>query len=139
MPVLEAFDIERHKLSLLNRILTSPQFVQAASLQRILRFLFERAGQEGAASVTEYEIAVVAIDRPPSFDPKVDSIVRVSIGSIRQRLQTYFEKGGRNERWSLEIPKGEYRLRFVETGNGGQNTRARRRRRGAPPFLAAPT
>jgi hypothetical protein len=121
VPVLGSFDVERQKLSLLNRILASPQFVQAASLQRILRFLFERAGQEGAPSVTEYEIAVVAIDRPPSFDPKVDSIVRVSIGSIRQRLQTYFEKGGRNERWSVEVPKGEYRLRFDETRNGDQN------------------
>ena len=122
MPVLEAFDIERQKLSLLNRILVSPQFLQAASLQRILRFLFEHAGQEGAPSVKEYEIAVVAINRPPLFDPKVDSIVRVSIASIRQRLQAYFENEGRNERWSLEIPKGEYRLRFVETRSGNQNS-----------------
>jgi hypothetical protein len=122
VPVLEAFDIERQKLSLLNRILASPQFLQAVSLQRILRFLFERAGQEDAPSVTEYEIAVVAINRPPLFDPKVDSIVRVSIASIRQRLQAYFENEGRNERWSLEIPKGEYRLRFVETGNSNQNS-----------------
>ncbi len=122
MPVLEAFDIERQKLSLLNRILASPQFLQAASLQRILRFLFEHAGQEGAPSAKEYEIAVVAINRPPLFDPKVDSIVRVSIASIRQRLQAYFENEGRNERWSLEIPKGEYRLRFVETRSSDLNS-----------------
>ncbi len=122
LPVLEAFDIERQKLSLLNRILVSSQFLQAASLQRILRFLFEHARQEGAASVKEYEIAVAAINRPPLFDPKVDSIVRVSIASIRQRLQAYFEKEGRNERWSLEIPKGEYRLRFVETRSSDENS-----------------
>lgn len=120
MPVLAAFDIERQKLSLLNRILLSPQFLQAVSLQRILRFLFEHAGQEDAPSVTEYEIAVVAINRPPLFDPKVDSIVRVSIASIRQRLQAYFENEGRNERWSLEIPKGEYRLRFIEKRSSDQ-------------------
>jgi hypothetical protein len=121
VPVLEAFDIERQRVSLLNRIIGSPQFLQAASLQRILRFLFERAGQENAPSVTEYEIAVTVIQRPPLFDPKVDSIVRVSIASIRQRLQAYFENEGRNERWSVEIPKGEYRLRFAERSSSERN------------------
>ena len=122
VPGLEAVDLEQQKLSLLDRILVSPQFVQAPSLQRILRFLFEHAGQEDAPSVKEYEIAVTAMDRPPLFDPKLDSIVRVSVASIRQRLQAYFENGGRNERWSLEIPKGEYRLRFVEAPRSDQNT-----------------
>lgn len=108
-------EIDRQRLLLLNRILASPQFVHAESLQRILRYLYEQASRKDAAPVKEYEIAVNAIQRPSSFDPKLDAVVRVSIASIRERLQAYFENEGRNQRWRLEIPKGRYCLRFAET------------------------
>jgi hypothetical protein len=112
-------EIERRKLLLLNRILASPQFVHAESLQRILRYLYEQATRGDNLPVKEYEIAVSAIGRPPSFDPKLDAIVRVSIASVRERLEAYFENDGGNERWRLEIPKGQYCLRFAEVHDSG--------------------
>ena len=97
---------------MLRRVLASPQFAHAETLQRILRFLFENATKEDSAP-SEYEIALSAVGRRSSFDPKTDAIVRVSIARIRERLQEYFEGEGRNEVVRLELPKGQYRLRFV--------------------------
>ena len=54
---------------LLRRILASPQFARADTLQRILRFLFENAGNPDS-NPKEYEIAISAVGRRASFDPK---------------------------------------------------------------------
>jgi hypothetical protein len=107
-------EIEEQKRLLMRRVLASQQFVHAESLQRILQFLFERARHQDDAPVKEYEIAVHAVNRPESFDPKLDAIIRVSIASIRERLRAYFENEGRKERWTVAVPKGQYRLQFVE-------------------------
>jgi hypothetical protein len=110
---VQAPEFEQQR-ELLRRVLASPQFAHAETLQRILRFLFENARSQDSAP-KEYEIAVSAVGRRPSFDPKTDAIVRVSIARIRERLQEYFEGEGRREDLRVELPKGQYRLRFVRS------------------------
>jgi hypothetical protein len=102
--------------ALLNRILASPQFAQAYSLRRILEYLVKRAEAPGSSPPKEYDIAVMAIGRPDSFDPKTDPIIRVSIAGIRERLKTYFENEGRGEKLRLSIPKGQYRVHIGVEG-----------------------
>jgi hypothetical protein len=97
---------------LLGRIKESPQFAQASSLKRTLSYICERCDEDGSNNPKEYEIAVQALGRPTSFDPKTDPIVRVSVATIRQRLQAYFESEGRDEKLRLDIPKGVYRAVF---------------------------
>lgn len=112
----------------------SPHFAQASSLKRTLAYLCERPDDNGANLPKEYEIAVEALGRPGSFDPKTDPIVRVNVAAIRQRLQAYFESEGREETLRLEIPKGNYRAVFSASSNGGaapelaETTMAARRR-----------
>ncbi len=108
---LTASQDEREKL--LRKLLTSRQFTHADNLKRILRFLADRAQQDPEASPKEYEIAVGALGRAPSFDPRTDPIVRVSIGGIRDRLFAYFATEGRESAWRVEVPKGAYSLQFV--------------------------
>jgi hypothetical protein len=110
--------MEERERRLLERILASPQFTQASSLKRILQYLCERAGEDGAVLPKEHEIAVSVLGRPPSFDPKTDPIVRVSIAAVRHRLQAYFESEGRNESLRLEVPKGLYRAIFSTRRTG---------------------
>jgi hypothetical protein len=107
--------------TLLARIQASKHFASADSLRRLLQYLCEHTE---AASIKEHEIAVNALGRPAEFDPKIDPIVRVSIGGIRQRLQAYFEVEGRDERLRLAIPKGQYRAVFsaVSDAAGGEHS-----------------
>lgn len=113
MPTEPGWKSEAHQ-QLLRAILASPQFANAESLRRILQYLFDRAMQGETAGVKEYDIAVTALRRPDSFDPKADPIVRVSMGGIRERLRSFFENEGSNQDLRLEIPKGQYRAVFHE-------------------------
>lgn len=96
-------EFEQHR-GLLRRILASPQFARADTLQRILRFLFENAGNPDS-NPKEYEIAISAVGRRASFDPKTDAIVRVSIARIRERLQEYFEGEGEKKKYASIFPR----------------------------------
>lgn len=96
---------------LVRRILASPQFASAESLRKIVLFLFDRSNGSDTP-VKEHEIATLALGRPTTFDPKIDPIVRVSIASIRDRLQQFFDQEGRSEKIRISIPKGRYRLDF---------------------------
>lgn len=99
---------------LLQRIFASRHFAFADSLRRILQYLCEHAAGPEARPLKEYEIAVSALNRPESFDPKTDPVVRVSMASIRDRLRAYFDTEGRAETLVLQIPKGKYQAVFGE-------------------------
>ena len=94
------------------RILSSRQFSYADSLKRVLQYVCENASRADAPSLKEHEIATQALNRPVSFDPKLDPVVRISIKQIRDRLRAYFESEGKGESLRLTIPKGHYRAQF---------------------------
>jgi hypothetical protein len=96
---------------LLRRILASRHFEHAEMLKRILRYVSR--GDADRAPPSEYEIAINAIGRPNSFDPKLDPIVRVSMTAVRQRLDSYFRAEGRKEPLKLTVPKGSYRALYT--------------------------
>jgi hypothetical protein len=98
----------RQQRELLQRILASRKFAHAESLRKILQYLCSHSGR----SLKEYEIAVDALGRGADFDPKTDPIVRVSIGAIRGRLESYFKEEGAREALRLTIPKGRYEAVF---------------------------
>jgi hypothetical protein len=100
--------------ALIQRIFLSRHFSYADSLRRILRYLCENASGPEAKPIKEYELAVFALGRPDSFDPKTDPVVRVSVASIRDRLRAYFENEGREEKTAVSVPKGRYLVLFAE-------------------------
>jgi hypothetical protein len=104
--------MNRRQKELLSRVLASRHFANAESLRRILQYLcHDVTGNEGPP-LKEHEIAVRALGRPESFDPKTDPIVRVSIAAVRERLRSYFDSA--REPLCLSIPKGQYRAVFAD-------------------------
>jgi hypothetical protein len=99
---------------LLRRIFASRHFANAESLRRVLQYLCDHA--EDPDAPREYDIALTALGRPSSFDPKTDPIVRIDIAQIRERLQAYFAVEGVRERLRLAVPKGQYRPVFFDAG-----------------------
>jgi TolB-like protein/tetratricopeptide (TPR) repeat protein len=47
-------------------------------------------------------------DRPETFDPLVDPIVRIEAGRLRERLRDYYETQGQHDPIRIELPKGSY-------------------------------
>jgi hypothetical protein len=92
----------------LQRILHSAAFRNASMLQQLLQFLTVRAYDNGGESLKEYTIGVEALNRPQDFDPKTDTIVRVQIHRLRQKLKEYYDTDGNRDPILIEIPKGHY-------------------------------
>ena len=98
---------------LLERVLSSRHFQHAPTQTSVLRYLVERSC-DSASPPKEYDIAVNAMQRSQSFDSKYDPVVRVTISSLRKRLKMYFLSEGRWEPFHLALPKGSYRVLFLD-------------------------
>ena len=91
------------------RVLQSVVFRNASTLQQLFQFLASRALDSSQPKLLkEYTIGVEAFGRPPDFDPKADTIVRVQIHRLRQKLKEYYDSEGRYDPILVEIPKGHY-------------------------------
>ncbi len=95
MPVLTAF--WRHRVLRARR-----------ARARLLKYLADAARDPDAKPVTEYAIGLDVYDRPASFDPRLDSIVRTELSRLRQKLKEYYAGEGRAEPLVIEIPPRSY-------------------------------
>ena len=92
----------------LQRLLESPGLQHAESLCLLLRYLVEHALDKPAGHVKEYQIAVEVFGRSESFDPRIDSTIRVQTSRLRNKLVDYYATAGANDPVVIEIPRGTY-------------------------------
>jgi TolB-like protein len=92
----------------LDKILSSDWFRKARRLSRLLRYAVEHTASGGADNFKEFLLGVEVFDKPPSFDPRLDSIVRVEVCRLRSRLRNYYETDGRRDAILIEFSKGNY-------------------------------
>ena len=107
----------------LERLLRSPAFVNAGRLSRMLRFVVERTLEGQGDGLKEYLLGVEVFDRPPEFDPRLDSIVRVEARRLRSKLAEYYDGEGAGDAIRFRLAKGGYVPTFervdVRGGDGG--------------------
>jgi len=108
----------------LDAVIASGIFAKAPSLALLLDYVCTRYFEGQANQIKEYNIAVEALGRPPSFDPKQDSIVRVEAFRLRKRLKQYYENEGAARHLRIAIPSGQYVPQFLENGASAGNSEA---------------
>lgn len=91
-----------------NRLLASPEFRIPVRRARLLRYLVDRTATGEGEQINEYAIAVDVFERPPSFDPKTDAVVRAEVSRLRRNLKEYYARGGDAEGAILELPTRSY-------------------------------
>jgi adenylate cyclase len=101
----------------LDRVLASPVFANAGRLSRFLKFTVEQTLEGHADRLKEYVVGVEVFDRAETFDPRIDSIVRVEARRLRAKLAEYYEVEGAADTIVIRLQKGSYVPRF-ETRNG---------------------
>jgi hypothetical protein len=74
----------------LEKILSSESF---ADSERVRRF---------------HEIGIAAFDRPASFDPRSNTVVRMEARRLCAKLAEYYQCEGKNDSIHFELPKGAY-------------------------------
>jgi serine/threonine-protein kinase len=97
----------------LEKVLSDFATSGASRRSRLLRYLVESTLDDRTGSLKESVIAAEVFDRPPDYDPQIDSVVRVEIGRLRARLAEYYEKTGGGDPVKIEIPRGGYRPVFI--------------------------
>ncbi len=112
--------------ALTQRIAQSEGFRRAPRLREFLLYAVEHQLTRPQEDLNEYHIATTVFERPASFNPNEESIVRSSARQLRAKLQEYFEGEGRAEDQILVIPKGTYvpefttRQEVIETPRSGE-------------------
>ncbi|MBV9746442.1 MAG: tetratricopeptide repeat protein [Acidobacteriia bacterium] len=79
---------------------------------RFLRMAVDRTLEGRTSELKEYLLGVEVFDRKPSFDPRIDPIVRVEARRLRSKLQAYYEGDGRNDSIVFEFVAGSYAPRI---------------------------
>jgi serine/threonine-protein kinase len=90
----------------LNKVLASRAFSGAERPGRFLRFIVEQAlvGNQ----LKETLLGVEVFGRNPTYDPRLDGVVRVEAVKLRARLKDYYETEGVDDPIRIDLPKGGY-------------------------------
>jgi serine/threonine-protein kinase len=98
----------------LGRILSSAGFVSSQRLCRFLRFVVERTLENDVDRLKEYAVALEVFDRKETYDPTIDSIVRVEARRLRWKLKAYYEGQGTHDPILIGLQPGSYAPVFRE-------------------------
>ncbi|MGA3040451.1 MAG: hypothetical protein ABSF54_06670 [Bryobacteraceae bacterium] len=90
----------------LAKILASRAFAGAERPGRFLRFVVEQA--LAGNPLKETLLGVEVFGRSPSYDPRLDGVVRVEAVKLRARLKEYYETEGAADPIRIDLPKGGY-------------------------------
>jgi tetratricopeptide (TPR) repeat protein len=106
----------------LERILRSRAFVHSHRIRRFLQFVVEEYLGGRQRRLKEYAIGLEVFGRPDSFDPRVDSIVRVEARRLRAKLDEYYAGDGGESALRIRMRKGSYVPLFETTAAARPNS-----------------
>jgi hypothetical protein len=95
----------RHQLE---QVLASGALGKSETSRKLLIYLFDRALKGDTPK--ELELAIDVFGRDARFHGAEDSLVRVGVRTLRQKLTEYYAGPGRHDPVHFVIPKGGYRL-----------------------------
>jgi serine/threonine-protein kinase len=95
-------------------------------MRRFLHYTVEEALAGKASTLKEYSIALNVYDKPHSFDPRLDPIIRVEANRVRTKLREYYDTEGDRDPVVISLPKRTYKPQFRFAGTSSSQNPARR-------------
>jgi hypothetical protein len=95
-----------------DRLVQSKTFETSEVHRKLLQYLAEKTINGEADRLKEYTIGLEAFGKPPTYDPKHDSIVRLQVGRLRQKLSAYYHTEAPGDPVVVNLPKGAFKLNF---------------------------
>jgi len=95
----------------LERVLNSKMFHNSEAVCRLLAYLGEKSLAGQGAGLKEFTVGIEAFNKPPSYDPQQDPVVRVLASKLRHKLDDYYRTEGLDHPVQIELPKGHYLLK----------------------------
>jgi TolB-like protein len=97
----------------LERLLGTQHFSASSRRGQLLRYLVEHTLAGDADKINEYAIGLDVFQRPTSFDPRIESVVRTEFSRLRQRLKDYYAEDGRRDTVVIDFPPRSYVASFT--------------------------
>jgi hypothetical protein len=113
-PAISKLETERAEV---DAVLSSGVFGRTNNPVRLLTFVCDKYFEGAVDEIKEYSIAVQALGRPESFDPQVDTIVRVTAHALRKRLEDYYRSAGAEHAVHICLPPGHYVPKFIHASD----------------------
>ncbi len=98
--------------SQVQRILRSKAFRTSEVHRNLLNYLAEKSLSGEADAVKEYAVGLDVFGKPASYDPRQESVVRMHMARLRQKLADYYRAEGVEDAIVVDVPKGAFRVTF---------------------------
>jgi hypothetical protein len=96
-----------------DRILHSKALEGSDVHRRLLTYLADKTLSGEAERLKEYTVALDALGKPATYDPRHDSVVRLQVGRLRVKLAEYYQNEGTTDPIAVALPKGGFKLSFA--------------------------
>ncbi len=96
----------------IQRIVSSKAFKTSEVHRNLLNYLAEKSLAGEAQNLKEYTVGLDVFGKPASYDPRQESVVRMHVGRLRQKLAEYYRTEGLEDPIIVELPKGGFALTF---------------------------
>ena len=95
------------------RILQNKNLRLSEVQRRLFSYLADKSLSGEADELKEYTLGLDAFGKPPSYDPRQESVVRMHVARLRQKLADYYRIEGVNDPILVELPKGGFKVTFL--------------------------
>ena len=85
------------------RILNSGPFHQSQRRQRFLEYLVNETLAGRGERLKAYNVALEVFERPETFDPTVDPLVRIEAARLREKLLEYYGTDGQGDPIHIDL------------------------------------
>jgi hypothetical protein len=82
--------------------------------RRLLLYLVEKSLAGESDDLKEYTVGIDALGKPPSYDPRQESVVRMHVARLRQKLTDYYRADGVSDPIVINLPKGGFKVLLEE-------------------------
>src|SRR6202044_2902963 len=104
-------ELEANQLQV-QRIIQSKAFRTSEVHRNLLQYLAEKSLSGTADGLKEYTVGLDVFSKPASYDPRQESVVRMHVARLRQKLAEYYRTEGVNDPVIVDIPKGGFEVTF---------------------------
>jgi hypothetical protein len=94
------------------RIIQSKAFRTSEVHRNLLHYLAEKSLSGTADSLKEYTVGLDVFAKPASYDPRQESVVRMHVARLRQKLAEYYRTEGTDDPVIVDVPKGGFKVTF---------------------------
>ncbi len=96
----------------IQRILQSKAFRTSEVQRNLLTYLAQKSLAGSADGLKEYTVGLDVFAKPASYDPRQESVVRMHVARLRQKLTEYYRTEGAGDPIFVDLPKGAFKVTF---------------------------